>query len=80
MDRQVSGPDRNLLTHEQVSEYMGISTDTLDTLIESKRFPQPFNVSKGRKMFEWMDVVAYLHLTKRIPGFIGEEKAAKGAT
>lgn len=77
MDRRVSGPKRDLLTAEEVCEYLRVSDDTLNGLIEAGKFPPAFMVSKGRKLWDWMDTIAYKHMSQRIPGFLGETKPAK---
>lgn len=64
----VSGPDKDLLTAEEVATYLTIKVATLRKLVKAGLFPKPVAVTDKIHRWEWLDVVAYTHLRKRLQG------------
>lgn len=80
MQRTVSGPPTDLLTAEEVAEYLRVSEDTFERLVELKLFPPGIQVSAKKKVWPWMDCVAYAHLLGRMEWDLTAmtQKAVKG--
>lgn len=79
MDRRLSGPKRDWLTAEQAGEYMGVHEDTFLKLVADGKMPPGVQVSQGRKVWPWLDLVCYMHLASRMQGNLPTERPAKSA-
>lgn len=67
MQRSINGPDKDWLSLDEAAAYMGIGASTLKSLVRSGKFPQGAGVTGNRRMWGWMDVVAYMHMASRSP-------------
>jgi predicted DNA-binding transcriptional regulator AlpA len=67
--RHLDGPDKDILTREEVCQYLRIEGSHLDSLIKRKEFPRGVPYGDGRILFwMWEDVWAFRHLRMRIQG------------
>ena len=57
--RLVDGPTNDYLTQREVALYLRMSSRTLKRLIEQGRFPRPFTLSPGTKVWAWREIMAY---------------------
>jgi len=73
VQRSINGPDKDWLTADEAAAWMGIAGSTLEDLVVKRRFPPGVRVTGRRRMWSWMDCVAYMHLRSRIPETSDEE-------
>ncbi len=71
--RQVDGPQDDLLTAEEVASLFGISTDTLTRWIDAGEFPEGLPLGKQAKVWDWQSVV-YYRLRMAMKPRLSEEK------
>lgn len=71
--RLVDGPEHDLLTDEEMAEYLRISVDTLHRLVRKGEFPRPVEITDRRKLWLWRDALFWV-LTIELRGRMGVEK------
>ena len=59
MQRNIDGPEKDLLTKREVADYLRLKIKTLDRLVESGQFFEPVEVSPGIKLWTAEDVAVY---------------------
>lgn len=67
----VEAPRRDWLTLIEVARYLNLSEPTMERLIDAGKFPDGVRLSPKKKMWNWLDVVAYAHLVQRLPALFG---------
>ena len=79
MRRSIDGPDKDLLTREEVCEYLRVSDRQLLRLIRANKFPQgiPYG-DRGPYLWQWEDCWSFRHLHGRLARPAAPEKTADG--
>jgi predicted DNA-binding transcriptional regulator AlpA len=67
LQRNITGPDKDWLTLGEAATYMGLSEGTLKLMVTAGKFPKGAKISSRIQMWNWMDVVAFMHLASRTP-------------
>jgi predicted DNA-binding transcriptional regulator AlpA len=67
VERTISGPPKDVLTHAEVCDYLRLQAAQLDRLIRRREFPRGVPYGEGKPLvWYWEDVWAWRHLRMRL--------------
>jgi predicted DNA-binding transcriptional regulator AlpA len=65
--RHVEGPDHEWLPLRDVASYLHVGETTLRELVRAGRFPAGVRHGGGERVWSWLTVVAFSHLSSLLP-------------